>query len=525
METVPLVEMRGIVKRFGDVVALDGVDIDLRRGEIHGVLGENGAGKTTLMNVLSGLYRADAGAIAVEGRPAQIASPKDALRLGIGMVHQHFELVPPFTGLENIILGREGGRWLRRRRARAAVEHLAAQYGIAVDLDARVRTLSVGVQQKVEILKALYRGVRVLILDEPTTLLTPQEVDALFATLSWFTSQGLTVVFITHKIREVLRISSRITVMRGGRVVATRLRAGITEQQLVQLMIGDALQNGGRGRAHSRTVLPPGPRPPTPRDARGGPPVLAVRDLAVTDDQGAPAVRGCTFEVYPGEVVGVAGVAGNGQKELGEALIGVRRPSAGAIALNGVEVGRASVRRRMTRGLAVIPEDRLREGILPGMSLAETLVLGPHHFMFPRGRYDSARAEAVCRDAIAQFQILAPSGRVPSAHLSGGNIQKALAARAFLLSSVAGSRVLLAMHPTRGLDVRATDFVHARLREFVGQGGAVLLISEDLDELISLSDRLLVLYQGTVAAAFDPPGFDPYRIGAAMTGLGAPAPA
>ncbi|OFX15509.1 MAG: hypothetical protein A2V59_02095 [Armatimonadetes bacterium RBG_19FT_COMBO_69_19] len=501
---IPIVGMRGIVKRFGDVVALDGVDLALQRGEIHALLGENGAGKTTLMNVLSGLYRADAGTITVEGEPVEVRAPRDALRRGIGMVHQHFELVPQFTVLENVILGREGAVWLRRNRARAAVQQLAAQYGITLDLDARVRTLSVGVQQKVEVLKALYRGVRVLILDEPTTMLTPQEVDALFSTVSWFTSQGLTVVFITHKIREALRISSRITVMRRGRVVTTCSRATVTEQQLVQLMIGEM-----------------SPAVPA-RDGRlrGDQPVLVVRDLAVTDDRGSRAVSGCSFEVFPGELVGLAGVAGNGQKELGEALIGVRAASAGSIVLDGRDVGRTSVRRRLVQGLAVIPEDRLREGILPGMSLTETLVLGPHHFMFPRGRYDARRAEAACREAIAQFQIVAPDAKVPSAHLSGGNIQKALAARAFLLSSVAGSKLLLAMHPTRGLDVRATEFLHGRLRDFVRAGGAVLLISEDLDELMTLSDRLLVLYRGTAAATFERAKFDPYQIGAAMTGVG-----
>lgn len=500
-----IVEMRGLTKRFGDVVALDAVDFTLQRGEIHALLGENGAGKTTLMNVLSGLYRADAGRVTVDGMLAHLSAPREALRQGIGMVHQHFELVPQFTILENVILGREGALWLRGGRQRAGVEALARQYGLAVDLDARVRTLSVGVQQKVEILRALYRGVRVLILDEPTTLLTPQEVDALFATIAAFTRQGLTVVFITHKIHEALAVSSRITVMRRGRVVATLPRHRVDEQRLVELMMGES---------PPRRALDGG-------TIRGAEPVLVVRDLVVAGDRGSRAVDGCSFEVRPGELVGIAGVAGNGQKELGEALVGVRRPASGVLLLRGIDAATLSVRERLRHGLTYIPEDRIRDGILPGMTLAETLILGPHHFMFPRGRYHAARAEAACREAIAEFHIVAPDAHVPSAHLSGGNIQKAIAARAFLLSQVVGSRVLLAMHPTRGLDVRATEFLHDRLRGFVRAGGAVLLISEDLDELMSLSDRLLVLYCGTVVAAFDRAQFDPYRIGAAMTGVAA----
>ncbi|HXF83065.1 MAG TPA: ABC transporter ATP-binding protein [bacterium] len=500
---LPIVEMRGITKRFGEVQALDGADLVLHRGEIHALLGENGAGKTTLMNILSGLYRPDAGTIAVEGRPVTIAAPRDALRAGIGMVHQHFELVPPFTVLENIILGREGSPWLRRAAARAAVQALADRYGIALDLDARVRGLAVGVQQKVEILKALYRGVRVLILDEPTTLLAPQEVDTLFGTIAEFTAQGLTVVFITHKIREALAVSARITVMRRGRAVATRLRAEADERELVRLMVGEL----------SRTTADPAPPP-----GRGGPPALAVADLVVADDRGGRAVAGCTFAVHPGEIVGVAGVAGNGQKELGEAIIGLRPALSGTITLGGADVRRWPVRARLAGGLAVIPEDRLRDGILPGMSLDETLVLGPHQFMFPRGRYDRGRALAAARAAIAEYGIAAPDARLPSAHLSGGNIQKLLAARAFLLAAHAGSRVLLAMHPTRGLDVRATEFLHGRLRAFARAGGAVLLVSEDLDELMALCDRLLVLYRGAIAGAFERPAFDPYRIGAAAAG-------
>src|SRR5882672_5917225 len=339
------VHMSGIGKRFGETVALAGVDFTAARGEIHGLLGENGAGKTTLMNVLSGLYRADRGQIAIDGAVAAIGGPSDALRHGIGMVHQHVELIPTFSALENVLLGREGGRlWLRPERHRQDIEILATRFGLAVDLDVEVRRLAVGVQQKVEILRSLYRGIGILILDEPTTMLTPQEVDTLFGTLRAMADQGLTVVFITHKIREILANCDRVTVMRGGLRVATLARAEMDEGRLIELMIGERLQSSS-----------------APGQASRGDAVLDVRDLAVQGERGRPILAGCTFRVGAGEVVGVAGVAGNGQRELADALAGALPPAGGRILLGDRDVTAASVRARIAAGLVVIPEDRIAD--------------------------------------------------------------------------------------------------------------------------------------------------------------------
>ena len=498
----PLVDLRGIWKRFGDVVALAGVDVAVRAGEIHALLGENGAGKTTLVNVLAGLYRADAGEIRLAGRPVRIAGPRDAVALGIGMVHQHSELVGQASALENIVLGHEGpGPLLRRARRRADVEALAARYGLTVDLDAPVRTLPVGVQQKVEILKALYRGARVLILDEPTTLLTPQEVDRLFGTLREVTAGGVTVLFITHKIREVLAAADRVTVMRRGQVVATVPVGEVDAARLVELMIGQRLPEAV-------------PDPPP----AGGAPVLVVTDLVVPGDRGAPAVRGVSLTVGAGELVGIAGVSGNGQRELGEALVGLRPVASGRVVLDGADITRATVAARLDRGVAFVPEDRLADGILPRQSVADTLVLGMHRVIFPGWRYDPRRAEALAREAIAAYRIAAPGPTAPTAALSGGNIQKVLVARALLLGQRTGGRLLVALNPTRGLDVPSARFIHEQLRRFRQQGGGVLMVSEDLDELLALCDRLLVMAAGRITGTFGREAYDPYRIGALMAG-------
>jgi len=509
----PKLEMRGMAKRFGETIALRGVAFDAARGEIHGLLGENGAGKTTLMNVLSGLYRADAGEIAIDGRPAAIREPEDALRHGIGMVHQHFELIHNFTALENVLLGREGSRWwLRVDRHRQDVEAVAGRFGLAVDLAAQMRGLAVGVQQKVEILKALYRGVDILILDEPTTMLTPQEVDALFATLRALADRGVTVIFITHKIREVLNNCDRITVMRAGKVVGRLDRAEATEARLVEMMVGQRIPGIGeedRGAAAA---------------AEARPPVLEVRDLSVANDRGARVVRECSFTLHAGELVGMAGVAGNGQRELAEALVGLLPPAGGRIALAGRDVAQAPVRERVARGLVYIPEDRIEDGLLPGLSLAENLMLGLHPYAF-NGRlaFDRAAARGLARQAIAEYGILARDEDVRAAHLSGGNIQKVLVARALALARLTRGAALLAMNPTRGLDVRATDFVRRRLLEFAQAGGGVLLLSEDLDELLQLCSRMLVIYRGAIVANLPRSAFDAYRIGALMAGTEGPA--
>lgn len=499
------VAMRGVAKRFGETVALSGVDFAAARGEIHGLLGENGAGKTTLMNILSGLYHADRGEILIESERAVIRSPADALRYRIGMVHQHVELIDSFTALENVLLGREGERlWLRTDRHRAAVEEVARRFGLAVDLDAEVRRLAVGVQQKIEILKALYRGVDVLILDEPTTMLTPQEVDVLFATIRSLAERGVTVIFITHKIREILANCDRITVMRGGQVVGTLDRQAAAESRLVELMIGQRLASAAEGDR---------------RETRGGPVALDVRGLSVAADRRTRVVEACSFTLAASEVVGVAGVAGNGQRELAEALLGLRRHAQGTIAVAGRDVTRASVRDRLAAGLVYIPEDRIEDGLLPGLTLAENLMLGLHHWAFARRTlFDRRVARELTRQAIDEYAVLARSEDARAATLSGGNIQKVLVARAMAQARLTRGVALVAMNPTRGLDVRATEFVRGRLLEFARNGGAVLLISEDLDELLSLCDRMLVIYRGSLVGDFGRKDFDPYRIGALMAG-------
>ncbi len=506
MATAERVQMSGIAKRFGETVALAGVDFAAARGEIHGLLGENGAGKTTLMNVLSGLYRADQGAIAIDGLPVAIASPSDALGHGIGMVHQHVELIANFSVLENVLLGREGsGLWLRPERQRRGVEAIAGRFGLAVELDAEVRQLAIGVPQKVEILRALYRGVDILILDEPTTMLTPQEVDTLFATLRAMAKQGLTVVFITHKIREILANCDRVTVMRGGRRVATLGRAAMDEGGLVELMIGERLQAAS---AAGRAPV--------------GDCVLDVRDLAVSGGRGRPVLAGCSLRVDAGEVVGVAGVAGNGQRELADALVGVVRPVGGHIRLGGRDVTASSVRARIAAGLVLVPEDRIADGLLPGLSVAENLVLGLHPLVSGRLTFDRGRARALTREAIVEYAIRARSEDAPAVELSGGNIQKVLVARAMAQARAGGGRLLVATNPTRGLDVRATDFVRRRCLAFAAAGGGVVLISEDLDELRQLCHRIVVMFRGMIVADLPRERFDPYVIGRLMAGVAVP---
>jgi ABC-type uncharacterized transport system ATPase subunit len=499
------IEIRGVMKRFGATVALQGVDVDLARGEIHGLLGENGAGKTTLMNVLSGLYRADAGAVLVDGTPVVIRSPADALRHGIGMVHQHVELIENMTALENMILGAEGARWwLPAQARRREVDALARRFGFVVDLDTPVRGLAAGVQQKIEILKALHRGVSVLILDEPTTMLTPQEVDALFLTLRALAREDVSVVFITHKIKEIVAHCDRVTVMRRGAVVGTLDRAGASEARLVEMMIGEGLAvTSARAAAPSTSTAP----------------LLDADGLSIVTERGGPAVRPGRFTLRPGEVVGVAGVAGNGQRELAEGLAGLRRFSQGRLQLGDCDVTRASVRARAAAGLVYIPEDRIHDGVLPGLSIAENLILGLHRFAFARRwRFDRAEAHALTRAAITEYGVVARDEHARAISLSGGNIQKLVVARAMALARLTHGRVVVAMNPTRGLDVRATALVRQRLLGFAREGGAVLLLSEDLDELLQTCDRLLVMYRGITVADVPRAEFDAYRIGALMAG-------
>ncbi len=499
-------ELRGITKRFGTFVANDAIDLDLRRGEVHALLGENGAGKSTLMNVLYGLYRPDEGEIVVEGRHASITSSADAIHLGIGMVHQHFMLIPVMSVVENIVLGAEPQRrgQLDLDTARERVRELSAQFGLAVDPDAIIEEIGVGQQQRVEILKALYRHARVLILDEPTAVLTPQEVDELFAVLRTLVAQGTSIILITHKLHEVLEVADRISVLRRGKKVATIEREGASEGGLAEMMVGrKVLLDVTRGEAH------PGEK------------MLAVHDLWVRDDRGLDAVRGLSLEVCAGEIVGIAGVDGNGQSELTQALAGMRTPSAGRIDLQGIDVTRATPRESAHAGVAHIPEDRQRHGLVLDFTLAENLALHDYDEEPISHRHWLDREKMASRAAewIQLFDVRGGGPPTLASALSGGNQQKVVIAR----EVQSNPRVLIAAQPTRGLDVGAIEYVHRRLVEQRDAGCAVLLVSFELDEVLDLADRILVMYGGQIVLERASGQTDERELGVAMTGGKVPA--
>jgi simple sugar transport system ATP-binding protein len=499
-------ELRGITKQFGTFTANDAIDFDLRKGEVHALLGENGAGKSTLMNVLYGLYRHDEGAIFVDGRRVHIASSADAIRLGIGLVHQHFMLIPVMSVVENIVLGAETQRrgQLDLDAARERVRELSAEYGLVVDPDAVIEEIGVGQQQRVEILKALYRHAHVLILDEPTAVLTPQEVDELFAVLRSLVAQGTSIILITHKLHEVLEVADRISVLRRGKKVATIDRAGASERSLAELMVGrEVLLDVTRGPAH------PGEK------------MLSVRDLWVRDDRGLDAVRGLSMEVCAGEIVAIAGVDGNGQSELVQALAGMRTPSAGHIELHGVDVTRATPGEASDAGVGHIPEDRQRHGLVLAFSLAENVVLHDYDKP-PISHHHWLDREAMVARAAEWIQLYDVRGGGPTtlaSALSGGNQQKVVIAREIQ----SDARVLIAAQPTRGLDVGAIEYVHRRLVEQRDSGCAVLLVSFELDEVLDLADRILVMYGGEVVLERMSGTTDERELGVAMTGGKVPA--
>jgi simple sugar transport system ATP-binding protein len=479
----PVLSARGIVKRFPGVVANDGVDLDVRRGEVHTVLGENGAGKSTLAAVLSGYYRPDEGELRVDGERVTLHSPRDGLARGIGMVHQHFRLVDRFTVAENIALG-DGSQAvvLDTSRLEREVTALGERFGLSIDPRARVGDLSVGERQRVEIVNTLYRGADVLLLDEPTAVLTPREVDVLFATVRALRAAGRAVVFISHKLGEVMEISDRITVMRNGRVTGDVRAADTDARELARMMVGRVVDLSPR-RA---------PRAPAA-------PVLRVR------------LDGIELDVRAGELVGVAGVAGNGQLELAETIAGLRTPPAGRVEIGGVDVTGRGARAARRAGLAYVPEDRLGTGLAPSLTIAENLLLTRRRGFFVNRR----RAAAQARDAIERFDIKASGPDAVTRVLSGGNAQRVLLAR-----ELAGEpRVLVAAAPTRGLDVGATEAVRELLDAFRARGGAVLLLSEDLDEVLALSDRIVVLYRGRIAHETPGDGADVEQIGYAMAGV------
>lgn len=519
-----MLELRKITKRFGRVTANDEVSIVVKPGTIHALVGENGAGKSTAMRIAYGFYQPDGGEILIDGTPHRLASSKDAIALGVGMVHQHFMLVEPMTVAENVALGAEPlssgsgrgfGRGLDWRRAEAEIERLAAEVGLAVDPRAKIADLSVGEQQRVELLKALYRRARLLILDEPTAVLAPQDTAELFRTLSRMREQGKTVVLITHKLAEVLEISDEVTVMRDGRVVGRVATAETSAPELARMMVGrDVLLRVEKG---ARAVQP------------SKAPVLAVRNLVVrrpAAERSAERLSGVSFEVHAGEIVGVAGVEGNGQTELIEALAGLTAPAlvAGAIELDGEDLTSISAYARRALGLAHIPEDRHRRGLVLDFDLAENAILGvqdrpPAVSRVGATWMDLAAIRTATENLLAEFDVRPANPDLPARALSGGNQQKLVVGREM------GQRpkLLLVAQPTRGVDIGAIEFIHRQLLALRDRGVAILLVSAELEEVTALSDRLLVLHAGKIAAEVDPATTTAAEIGLLMTG-GAPRP-
>ena len=480
-------ELRGITKRFPGVVANEDVDLLIRPGEVHALLGENGAGKTTLMNVLYGLYHPDEGQILVSGKPVVFQSPSDAIAAGIGMGHQHFMLVPVFTVTDNVMLGVEPTGFLgflERRKARARLVELSQRFGLTVNPDAEVEDLPVGVQQRVEILKALYRHASLLILDEPTAVLTPQETEELFGVIRSLTDAGTSIIFISHKLKEVMAIADRITVLRRGRVVGTVAPADTSEQQLATMMVG-------------REVMLV-----VDKDlAETGDVVLSVEDLVVRDERGHNAVDGLSMEVRTGEILAVAGVQGNGQTELVEAVTGIRPVVSGTIQVEGQELANASPRDYLDAGVAHVPEDRQKYGLVLGFPIELNMVLNTFEKEpFSHGiviDYDAIRENA--NALIRQFDVRTSSPQAPASTLSGGNQQKVIIAREFSH----GSKLLVAAQPTRGLDVGSMEYIHAQIVKKRDEGAAVLLVSTELDEIMALGDRIAVMYQGKIIGVLD----------------------
>ena len=500
----PALELRGIDKRFGAVHANRAISFGVAAGTVHGLIGENGAGKSTLMNIVYGFHRADTGEIRVHGRQVEIHSPQGAIAAGIGMVHQHFMLVENFTVLENVVLGVEGGPLLAGglARARAELVRLGRDYGLEVPLDAVVDTLPVGLQQRVEILKALYRGAEILILDEPTAVLTPQEADQLFRMLGRLREQGKTVLLVTHKLREIMAVTDRVTVMRQGAVVAEVDTRHTSPRDLAERMVG-------------RAVLLHVEKGP----ARPGAALLTVKDLEVRDHLGVARVRHANFELRAGEIVGIAGVAGNGQSELLEALAGMRPPSRGGIVLGGVDLVARGIgpRGRRRLGLAHVPEDRLRVGVVAGMDAQSNLILGyQDRPAYNRGGLTAGRAIAAdCRQKMETYDVRPPNPALRITAFSGGNQQKLVIAR----EVDCDPRVLLVGQPTRGVDIGAIEFIHRRLVALRDAGKAVLLVSVELEEILGLADRILVMAGGEIVGELSRAEATEQRIGLMMAGV------
>ncbi len=500
----PALELHGIIKAFGNNLAVDRVDFALERGEIHTLLGENGAGKSTLVNLIYGLYQPDAGAILIDGKPSVVDSPKTAIALGLGMVHQHFMLVPSLSVAENIALTSERGKFrFRRNEAEENVQQLSTRYGLSISPHMKVWQLSVGFQQRVEILKALSAEARILILDEPTAVLSPQEIVELFTILRRLKSDGHSIIFISHKLKEVMEISDRITVLRRGKSVATTKVADTSSTHLAKQMVGHELPQIRRS-----TQVP-------------GPPILEIRDLTVTDHQGRTIVDGPSFDVCAGEIVGIAGIDGNGQIELAETIVGRRRSQNGAIRFNGQSIVNLPTSKSRQLGYGYIPEDRQAAGLILSFTIAENLILNVHRLKGYRSKLlkdwgaflDLKRIDADSEGLIRNYDVRTPHTHAPARSLSGGNQQKVVIARELSQEP----ELLLAVNPTRGLDIGAADYTHQQFLEQRRQQRAVLLISTELDEVLALSDRIFVMYRGRLTEATEFRD-DRSKIGLLMTG-------
>ncbi len=495
-------EMRGITKRFPGVLASDHVNFDVKSGEVHALLGENGAGKSTLMKILYGMYHPDEGEILLDGKPVTISSPNDSINIGIGMIHQHFMLVPTLTVAENVALGLPSSRGILTDLDRVSkrIVELAKIYGLKIDPDAYVWQLSVGQQQRVEIIKALYRGASLLILDEPTAVLTPQEVDELFVIMNQMVRDGHALIFISHKLHEVVEISHRITVLRDGRSIGTRLTSETTKQDLANWMVGREVGFApDRGKTNLGEVR------------------LSLSEIKCGSDRGTPGLRGVSFDVRSGEILGIAGVSGNGQRELAESITGLRKVTSGKVYLEGQDITNLAPGDITERMLSYIPEERMRDGMIKDFTISENMVLREHHKQpFSKNGFLNLRGIAAHTDALIQkFHVKTPSRDTHAKNLSGGNIQKVVLAREISRNP----RVILAAQPTRGLDIGATEYVREQLIEQRNKGAAVMLVSEDLDEILALSDRIAVLYEGQVMDIVPRENATPQKLGLLMAGV------
>jgi ABC-type uncharacterized transport systems, ATPase components len=495
------VEMKGITKRFPGIVANDDIHLQVRKGEIHALLGENGAGKTTLMNILFGLYQPDEGDILIHGQNVKITDPKKAIELGIGMIHQHFMLVEPYTVLQNIILGAEPRRGIMidYKKALARVEELSAKYGLQVDPHRTIREISVGMQQRVEILKTLYRGADILIFDEPTAVLTPQEIQELMAIMRRLTEEGKTIILITHKLKEIMAIGDRVTIIRRGKVVDSLPVRGTTAEELAAKMVG---------RQVSFVI--------EKKEAQPGETILEIDDLTAYDDRGCPALKGLSLEVRRGEILGIAGVEGNGQRELIEVLTGLRKATSGEIRLRGRPIQNGSPREIAESKVGYIPEDRQKRGLVLDFCVGENLVL-KNYYASPfckRGLLQYDRIFGHAAGLIGEYDIRTPDEKTAARALSGGNQQKVIVAR----EVACDPDLLIATQPTRGLDVGAIEFIHRKLIEQRDSGKAVLLYSLELDEIMNLSDRIAVMYEGRIVGILDPRKTNEQEIGLLMSG-------